>query len=167
MAKFRSDKRKWERVKRNLSKKKYMLNVGWFSGQKYGADNNHLPMAQVAQWVEEGKIEGFGPTPPRPAIRVKFMPSLFKDSDLLDKAKLTAFNVAEGRMSWRTAHVAFADDLVVSLQRILYDYHDIPNSPATIAIKGFDNPWVRTGQLIESVTYKVEDYKRYVGAYYK
>ena len=63
---FTKNDKVWRQIKKNLRAAKSQINLGWFEGQAYGSENNFLPMAQVAQWVEEGHRGGWGPTPSTP-----------------------------------------------------------------------------------------------------
>ena len=48
---------------------------------------------------------------------------------------------------------AWAADI---LQQRIVDLKEPPNSPATIALKGSDNPLVDTGHMRQAVTWEVE-----------
>lgn len=157
--KFYKDDRVWRRMKRNLRAKKSQINIGWFEGQHYGPDNNNLPMAQVAQWVEEGHRGGWGPTPARPAIRTLFIPTLAESGELTKFAIPLIHEVAMGRMSWKKLHEKIAPKILYRFKLALEVYNVKPNSPATIAFKGFNDPWVETGTLIANARFKVDDYK--------
>lgn len=165
--KVRKNTKEWDKIKKRLLAKKQMLNVGWFQGQTYGPDNDNLPLAQVAKWVEEGHREGFVVTPPRPAIRVKFMPDLIQDKAFRMKILQGVAMVADGKSNWKKMHEFIAPDAVALLKKTLKLYNDIPNSPVTIEIKGFNDPWIYTGTLVNAVDYKIEDYKKYQGGWYK
>ena len=65
---FTKDTSVWDKLKRDLRLLNTLeLNTGWFD-KHYGAENNNLSIAQVAQWNEEGH----GKAPPRPFIREGF-----------------------------------------------------------------------------------------------
>lgn len=157
--KFYKDDRVWRQMKRNLRAKKSQINIGWFEGQNYGPDNNNLPMAQVAQWVEEGHRGGWRPTPARPAIRTLFIPTLAESGELTKFAIPLIHEVAMGRMSWKKLHEKIAPKILYRFKLALEVYNVKPNSPATIAFKGFNDPWVETGTLIANARFKVDDYK--------
>lgn len=157
--KFYKDDKVWRQMKRNLRAKKSQINVGWFEGQNYGPDNNNLPMAQVAQWVEEGHRGGWGPTPARPAIRTLFIPTLAESGELTKFAIPLIHEVAMGRMTWKKLHEKIAPKILYRFKLALEVYSVKPNSPTTIALKGFNDPWVETGTLISNARFKVDDYK--------
>lgn len=157
--KFYKDDKAWRQMKRNLRAKKTQINIGWFEGQNYGPDNNNLPMAQVAQWVEEGHRGGWGSTPARPAIRTLFIPTLAESGELTKFAIPLIHEVAMGRMSWKKLHEKIAPKILYRFKLALEVYNVKPNSPTTIALKGFNDPWVQTGALISNARFKVDDYK--------
>lgn len=48
------DKKVWEKLKKNFLKaEQASIDVGWFQSDRYGPENDNLPMAQVAQWNED------------------------------------------------------------------------------------------------------------------
>lgn len=158
---YTKDTKVWQMMKRNLKAKKSQINLGWFSGQAYGADNNFLPMAQVAQWVEEGhRGGGFGgPTPPRPAIRLLFIPTIAESGEFLSAAIPLVHQVAMGKMTWKKMHEKLAPSLLYKFKYALEQYNIKPNAPTTVQLKGFNNPWVETGQLIANARFDVTEYK--------
>ena len=158
-AAFTKDTRVWNQMKKNLRKQKYQINLGWFEGQNYGAENNNLPMAQVAQWVEEGHINGglFAGTitPPRPAIRTMFIPTIAEADEFRGRAIPMINDVAIGKMTWKTLHEKLAPSILHLFKYTLKSYSIIPNKPSTVKMKGFNDPWVETGTLIESARFDV------------
>lgn len=157
---FTKDDKVWRSMKKNLRGKKAQINLGWFN-QYYGADNNFLPMAQVAQWVEEGhKAGGFGgPTPPRPAIRTRFIPAIAESGEFVRAAIPLVHQVAMGRMTWKTLHAKLAPSLLYKFKYALQAYSFPANAPATVRLKGFNDPWRETGTLIENARFEIGEYK--------
>lgn len=47
-----------------------------------------------------------------------------------------------------------------SIKKAIVDLQDPPNSPITVAAKGFNNPLIETGHMLQSVTYVVRDRTR-------
>lgn len=141
---YTKDTKVWTQMKKNLRKGKSQINLGWFEGQSYGIDNNNLPMAQVAQWVEEGHVNGgkFAGTitPPRPAIRTMFIPTISEASELKDFARVLIPKVAEGQIPWKKMHQIMAPKLLHLFKYTLSSYNLIPNSPVTVSLKGFNDP---------------------------
>ena len=168
---FKKDTKVWTQMKKNLRRKKSQINVGWFEGQNYGTENNNLPMAQVAQWVEEGHVNGgmFAGTitPPRPAIRTMFIPTIAEADDLTGKGIPLIALVAQGSLSWKRLHEKLAPTVLHLFKYTLESYSIIPNSPVTVALKGFNNPWRETKALIDGARFDVVDLKSYSSKSYK
>lgn len=168
---FTKDTKVWDSMKRNLSKGRSSIDLGWFEGQSYGADNGNLPMAQVAQWVEEGHWNGgmFSGTytPPRPAIRTIFIPVIAEAREFVGFAIPMIDQVAKGKMSWKSLHMKLAPRVLHIFKESLRQYNVIPNSPMTISLKGFNDPWRETGALINSARFEVVGYKLYPSKAYK
>lgn len=166
-AKFTKDVSEWRRIKGNLRKGNSMINVGWFEDQIHHVDKRFgaIPSAQVAKWVEEGHKNGGSfngtVTPPRPVIRTYFIPVVAESKDWLNFALPLIENVAQGRMSWAQLHQRVAPMIVPILQESLNIYGAIPNAQSTVSIKGFNNPWIETGKLRDTVAYKIVNYKTY------
>ena len=168
---FTKDTKVWDQMKRNLRKGKSQINVGWFEGQNYGAENNNLPMAQVAQWVEEGHINGgiFAGTitPPRPAIRTMFIPTIAEADEFVKAAIPMIDDVAMGRMTWNKLHEKLAPRILHLFKYTLKSYNIIPNKASTVKMKGFNDPWVETGILIDSARFDVVPMKSYSSKAYQ
>jgi hypothetical protein len=154
---FKKDKKVWTQMKKNLRKGKSSISVGWFEEQKYGSDNENLPMAQVAQWVEEG--QSWQSQPPRPAIRTIFIPLVSEAKEFTHDALPMIHMVAMGGMTWKGLHVKLAPKVLNMFQGSIRAFQRIPNKPSTIAKKGFNDPWIETGALVNSARFKVEGYK--------
>lgn len=156
---FTKDDRVWKQMKKNLRKAGQQIKTGWFEGQNYGQENNFLPMAQVAKWVEEGHRGGWGPTPARPAIRMLYIPTIADSGFLVQQGTSLVKSVAEGKMSWKTLHTKLAPKVLYKFKLTLESYYKIPNSKATVEYKGFNDPWRETGTLVENARFVVDSYK--------
>lgn len=168
---YTKDTKVWTQMKKNLRKGKSQINLGWFEGQNYGPDNGNLPMAQVAQWVEEGHVNGgiFSGTitPPRPAIRTMFIPTIAEADEFVARAIPMINSVAQGKMTWKKLHEKLAPSVLHLFKYTLKSYNIIPNKPVTVKLKGFNDPWVETGTLIESARFDVVPMKAYSSKAYK
>lgn len=168
---YTKDMKVWTQMKKNLRKGKSQINIGWFEGQNYGPDNGNLPMAQVAQWVEEGHANGgiFSGTitPPRPAIRTMFIPTIAEADEFAARAIPMIDSVAQGKMTWKKLHEKLAPSILHLFKYTLKSYNIIPNKPVTVKLKGFNDPWVETGALIESARFDVVPMKAYSSKAYK
>ena len=165
-AAFTKDTRKWQAMKKNLRKGKSQINLGWFEGQNYGPENGNLPMAQVAQWVEEGQ-EDWQNQPPRPAIRTRFIP-IIAEADEFVKAAIPMIDmVAQGELTWKKLHEKLAPKILHIFKYELNIYNIIPNKPSTVRMKGFNDPWRVTGMLIENARFDVVPMKAYSSKAYQ
>lgn len=145
------DKTVWNKLKKSFAKAEMLENqLGWFEENQYGSDNENLPMAQVAQWIEEGVASKN--IPPRPYMRVGLRGALMKGSnDASFKRIITA--VANGQDVFKALHKE-GDSFRQTLRQVMIDWDTPPNSPVTIELKGFDDPLIESSELISNVTSK-------------
>lgn len=155
------DKSGWEKLKKNLQQAEaYNVNLGWFEENTYGPDNDNLHMAQVAQWNNEGHINGTNSlvpgaiTPPRPFMSVG-LPGALKAGANKDDFKDMVTSVLEGK-SVLTAMQKSTTNFERTLRKVMLDWDTPRNAPLTVEMKGFDNPLVDSSELIANVTAKVE-----------
>lgn len=159
--KLKIDKSGWEKVKKNLKQADiYNVNLGWFEENQYGPNNDNLKMAQVAQWNNEGHVNGSSSlvpgaiTPPRPFMSVG-LAGAFKAG-----ANKDDFNgMVEAILSGKSVLVAMqksTNNFERTLRKVMLDWDTPRNAPLTIEMKGFDNPLVDSSELIANVTAKVQ-----------
>ena len=144
------DKRAWLDLKKSFAKAEmYEDQLGW-QDTSYGSDNESLPHAQVAQWIEEGVASKN--IPPRPYMRVGLRGALMKGSnDASFKRIITA--VANGQDVFKALHKE-GDSFRQTLRQVMIDWDTPPNSPTTIELKGFDDPLIESSELISNVSVK-------------
>lgn len=127
------------------------VDVGFFEEDRYGPENDNLPVATVAAYNEFGTIHN----PQRP-----FMSDTFSDamSQLyMARGMKAAFldvlrgGVASMRLVKSLGEIA-AELMKVSIQQYASAGG---NSAATIKAKGKDTPLIDTGKMIESVKFHV------------
>lgn len=149
--KLKIDKSAWTKMKKDLLKTNQMeLKVGYFEGSNYGPENDNLPVAQVAQWNEEGSATN----PTRPFIRVGFMGPIKKgayDSYFAESMQ----RIAEGKSSFKQEYTKLGPILVADLKDVIAKWDTPPNSPKTIENKGFNNPLIDSGTMYESTSFEV------------
>lgn len=145
------DKRAWLGLKKSFAKAEMFEDqLGWFEDNRYGSDNDNLPMAQVAQWIEEGVASKN--IPPRPYMRVGLRGALMKGSDDASfKRIITA--VANGQDVFKALHRE-GDSFRQTLRQVMFDWDTPPNAPTTIELKGFDDPLIESSELISNVSVK-------------
>lgn len=139
----------WEKIKASLLKNIPELNTGFFSGSNYGPENGNLPVAQVAQWNEEGSSDN----PIRPFIRVGFGGVL--RAGKLDKNIANAIKrIAEGESPMQSLRI-LGPVFVNEMKQQIIDWSTPPNSPATRAAKGKNDPLRDTDTMLNSVEFKL------------
>lgn len=155
------DKSGWNKLKKELLKAdSHEVQLGWFEGQNYGSDNENLPYAQVAQWNNEGHINGTSSlvpgaiTPPRPFMTVGLKGAL-KAGANKDDFKDMIEALLQGK-SILTAMKKSTTNFERTLRKVMLDWDTPRNAPLTVEMKGFDNPLVDSSELIANVTAKVE-----------
>ena len=145
------DKSVWNNLKKSFAKAEMLEDqVGWQDDAVYGSDNENLPMAQVAQWLEEGVASKN--IPPRPFMRVGFKAALTKGAnDASFKRIVTA--VANGQDVFKALHKE-GDSFRQTLRQVMIDWDTPRNAPTTVELKGFDDPLIETSELISNITSK-------------
>ena len=145
------DKKVWNNLKKSFTKAEMFEDqVGWFPENQYGSDNDNLPMAQVANWLEEGVASKN--IPPRPFMRVGFKAALSKGAnDASFKRIVTA--VANGQDVFKALHKE-GDSFRQTLRQVMIDWDTPRNAPTTVELKGFDDPLIETSELISNITSK-------------
>ena len=145
------DKSVWNNLKKSFAKAEMLEDqVGWQDDAVYGSDNENLPMAQVANWLEEGVASKN--IPPRPFMRVGFKAALSKGAnDASFKRIITA--VANGQDVFKALHKE-GDSFRQTLRQVMIDWDTPRNAPTTVELKGFDDPLIETSELISNITSK-------------
>lgn len=147
----------WQQMKKRLTVLDGIeARVGWFSGQNYGPENNNLPIAQVAQWNEEGTpAAGWGgPTPSRPFIRSFFI-GLKKSKAFRDFMANEIKYYIEGGGTSRHLAQRVGRFVRQGIRETIEKWTYISNATATIELKGFNDPLVETGTMAKSVSVKI------------
>ena len=104
-----------------------------------------IPVAQVALFNEYGG----GHTPPRP-----FMNKTFRWYHR--KWLKTIEGLVYDTMNLRATLEDMGPTIVADIQSVIEDLDNPPNAPATIKQKGFNNPLIDSGQMLNSVRYEVK-----------
>jgi hypothetical protein len=105
--------------------------------------------AQIAVWLEFGTDDGH--IPERPVFR-----ETFEDlrAELLKKDAHYTRLVGQGKISPRQARARLGAWYAGKLRWAIIRYDDVPNAESTIKKKGFDDPWIDTGHLVNAVNYR-------------
>lgn len=151
---FIKDTRVWDSMKKNLLKGNYKsLDVGFFD-EYYGPENDNLPVAQVAKWQEEGTEN----IPMRPFMRAGFMiKNVEKEGWITAEVKQMLDAVAMGRMTWNQLYHKLGPVMVKIMQKEIEMWPIPMNAPLTVELKGFNDPLIDTGKMLDSVEYRVAD----------
>ncbi|MGL5012987.1 MAG: hypothetical protein ACRC6V_01695 [Bacteroidales bacterium] len=145
------DKSAWTKLKKSFLQAENLENqVGWFEEHQYGSDNDNLPMAQVAQWIEEGVRSKN--IPERAFMRVGFETRL-KGGENRESFRRMVAAVANGQDVFRAFHRE-GDSFRQTLRQTMIDWDTPPNSPVTVELKGFDDPLIESSELISNVSSK-------------
>lgn len=120
--------------------------VGWFETAHYP---DGTPVAYVAAIHEHGA----GPIPARPFMRPAVAENGANWMDLMAQGAKAAVN---GTMSPVAVLEAVTLKAAGDVGKAIRAVTSPPLKPMTIARKGFDKPLVDTGQMLQSVTGKVE-----------
>ena len=158
-------KKNWEAVKKNLvSAQNKSTDVGWWDGFHINGRSDGIPLAQIAQWVEEGHISGGAfagtVTPPRPFMTIALEAALRQNGWLEKKVKANATLVFAKKLTWDGFFKKLGPDLVILVQRVMEEFSNPSNSEVTIALKGFDNPTIETGHLLSKVDWRIAERKK-------
>lgn len=133
------------------------VSIGFMADKVYpsthgirGTPRAAIPVAQAAFWDEFG-TNGKYPSPPRPFFRTMIEE---KSPDWGDSvAYLCKAHNYDARKVLTNMGIGIQGQLVTSIRT----WTDPPNAPATVAIKGFNNPLVDEGIMQNSVEYKVSN----------
>lgn len=157
---FTVDTKGWDDLKKQLlSLDKTELRVGWVNGGHYGADNNNLSHAFVASLNEFGHVNGADAlipgaiTPPRPFMRVGFR-DYMKSSKGSASFKVVIQSVLNGQTTLQS-YGSVGPLLVKALQGVMDAWDTPPNARLTIAMKGKNDPLVKTHELIDNVSFEI------------
>lgn len=134
--------------------------IRWgFFNTRYGPENDNMYVASIAKLQEDGGKGDAGNTiPSRPffttqALRV-IEPSDPVGRKFLNLVTEAVGQVMEGQIN-TNAFNAVGKHLHDSLQDEIIAWNSPANAPMTIKIKGFNDPLIHTGTMLESVEYKV------------
>ena len=144
----------WDKIKRDLGRKAPELRIGFFPESSYGSENENLPVAQVAQvaqWNEEGSSDN----PPRPFMRVGFGGAMRQGT--LDRNIREAVEAIALGNSPRAQLTILGPLMVNEMKQSIISWSTPPNSAATIAMKGKNDPLRDTDTMLNSVDFKVEN----------
>lgn len=140
----------WKAIRKNLQDvSKKVAQVGFFDTY-YGPENDNLPVAQVAQWNEEG--EGI---PMRSFIRAGFIETLKKDSKFNEQVFYKMGLVAEGKMNMEQLLSSLGPELALMMKKEIIEFKTPRNAPLTISLKGKDDPLRDSDTMLNAVDWRI------------
>lgn len=141
----------WERIKKRLIKfDERSIDIGFFKGDKYGPENNNLPVATVAFMNDQGTSQ----VPPRPFMTVDFRKYVSKTFQS-HAASLFKLLLTQGNTPFLQELKKIGGDYETELRDIILRYPG-SNSPRWIEQKGFDDPLYHTGEMVGSVKHRIK-----------
>lgn len=147
---FKADTSVWDRIKRNiLIGNNLQVDTGFFEDAIYGPENNNIQVAQVARDNEEGTINN----PTRPFMRVGFGGKISKQIPALFQASMK--RIVEGTSTFTQEYQKLTPILTAEMKKSIIEWSTPPNSPRTVAEKGFNDPLIKTGKMLASVDSRV------------
>lgn len=129
----------------------YKIQIGIFGdmegGASHGEDDTVLDIAITHEFGLSARN-----IPERSFIRAGYDTYL---SDITAEAEKLINQVVYLKLNPQVFFETLGHIIVGFIQRYLTDLDTPPNAPATIALKGSSNPLIDTGQLRDSIQYKV------------
>lgn len=130
-----------------------VVEVGFFEEDRYGPENNNLPVAMVAFLNEYGHSLGIQGVPERPFMHETFGDRMSQLHITNEIKKVFISAITDGRSVQRMLRQA--GHTIASLIEVAIDDYPGSNSPTTIKRKGFNDPLRDTGKMLNSVRFEV------------
>lgn len=147
---YLKDDSQWKKMRKNLDRGRHLAaKVGFFQDSTYGPENDNLTVAQVAQWQEEGNEK----IPMRPFIRSGFMEKIQQKKWITSEVLRWIDDIAMGRSTWTAMYNKLGPVFVKMMQKEIEDWKIPMNAPLTVQLKGFNDPLIDTGKMLDSVDY--------------
>lgn len=127
------------------------VSTGFFPEDQYDADNQNLPVAQVA-WYNERGLGNM--VPDRPFMEKTFTDAIELQFYAAGMARVFEDTLAQGRLVQGLLK-QLGQHVVGVMKMNIIDWTTPANSARWEAIKGFNDPLIFTGKMLESVKYKV------------
>lgn len=147
---YLKDDSQWKKMRKNLERGSHLAaKIGFFQDSTYGPENDNLTVAQVAQWQEEGNEK----IPMRPFIRSGFMEKIQQKKWITSEVIRWIDDIAMGRSTWTAMYNKLGPVFVKMMQKEIEDWKIPMNAPLTVQLKGFNDPLIDTGKMLDSVDY--------------
>ncbi len=140
----------WSKIT-NIKNSNQVVRTGFFPESSYGPENDNLPVAEVARFNEEGTITN----PVRPFMRVGFALPLEKGKyDNLFQT--TIGRILDGKSTFAQEYKILTAVFEEDMKKSILSWSTPPNSPRTVAEKGFNDPLIDSKTMLNEVKSKVE-----------
>ena len=149
---IKDEDRGWNDVLRSMDRLTRLgLRVGIFEDAVH--DPRGTPITLIAA------VNEFGSDAAKIPARPVFAKTYEENQDAYaERAKaLVAAAVKRGRSSIRSELKSLGDEIAGDIQAAMHELMTPGNEDATIANKGFDNPWIHTEQTVNAVEARVVD----------
>lgn len=129
------------------------VEVGFFEEDRYGPENDNLPVALVAFYNEYGHRAGkFGPVPSRPFMHETFGGKQEQGLIAKEMAKVVEAAIIGRGVPQLLRQLGMK--IAQMLESAIDDYPG-SNSATTIRRKGFNDPLRDSGKMLESVKFEI------------
>lgn len=148
-------------LKKRLKKlDKKQLEWGFLEGNHSQADMSYAALAGILEWGARSSKGGWA-IPPRPAFTnlVNSLESSHKAYELAVQKLYTEFVLGQTKSPDRILKAS--GEHITSRHENTMEYWIVggsqytSNAPLTVELKGFDQPFMDTGELVQNITYKV------------
>ena len=146
----------WERIKReNRKMRNSFTKAGFPQGVRPSAGDAGVKMfTEMNEISVVAAVHEWG-APKRGIPERSFIRSSFDDNlpELIKLRNKLYWQIQQGRMDTKGALFVMGQFLQDRMKQKIRDIKFPPNSPATIAKKGVDNPLIDTAQMINSISH--------------
>jgi len=145
------DTRVWEGIKAGF-KTDLQLSVGFFEEDRYGPENDNVPVAYIAEIQDKG----YGP-PARPFMSgANGLTGVIRSTPYQKEYQRSLARILEGKTTFTQEYQLIGRLLVQDTKEIIDDWSSPPNAALTVELKGFNDPLIETGTMRDAVKYKIE-----------
>lgn len=152
--KVKVDNREWERMKRRLLKgaSEKRVDGGWW-GTNHPSGISHAWLAMLNdEGHPNGGIFAGTYTAPRPFMSRGVTNALPR---LVNAHIRFVDDIARGRVTWTWLNRNLEQELDSLIKTTIKDWTRPANRPITVEIKGFNNPLIDTGSLLQNVKTRI------------
>ena len=147
------DKKVWEAMKKKFRQAdSIQLSVGFFEEDRYGPENENLPVAYIARIQDAG----LGP-PARPFMSgAQGLTGVVRSAPYKKDYQEAARRIILNLSSVQQEYAKLGTFLVQDTKEIIEQWSSPPNAALTVELKGFNDPLIETETMKNSVKFKIE-----------